>query len=143
MRDERTHFTVGERASLTRTIQDEDIQTFARISGDNNPLHLDDEYARSTLFGGRIAHGMLVAGLISAVLGTKLPGPGGIYLSQSLRFVVPVFPGDAITASVQVTEWDGARGRMTLLTGGENQHGKTVVTGEARLVMASSLKPKS
>jgi len=87
MIEERTSFTVGEEATLTKTISDEDIKTFARISGDDNPVHVNDDYAKGTMFGGRIAHGMLVAGLISAVLGTKLPGPGAIYMNQQLRFL--------------------------------------------------------
>ena len=123
----RTSFTVGEEATLTKTVTDEDIATFARISGDINPIHLDDDYARSTRFGNRIAHGTLVAGLISAVLGTKLPGPGAIYLSQDLRFKAPVRPGDTVTARAQVTAWDGGRGRVTLETDVRNEEGTVVI----------------
>ena len=139
MIDERKHFVVGEEATLSRTISDADIRTFAEISRDRNPIHIDDEYAQGTPFGGRIAHGMLVAGLISAVLGTQLPGPGAIYMNQSLRFTSPVYPGDTITARVKVTDWDGAKGRITLLTEVLNQDGAVVVTGEARLVMSAFL----
>lgn len=138
--EERGHFTVGEEATLSRTISDADIKAFAQISGDENPVHLDDEYARGTRFGGRIAHGMLVAGLISAVLGTQLPGPGAIYLSQQLRFIAPIRPGDTVTARVKVTEWDSTRGRVTLLTEVANHEGVIVITGEARLVMSAFLK---
>ena len=137
---ERTGFSVGEEASLTKMITDEDIQTFARISGDTNPLHLDEAYARTTRFGGRIAHGMLVAGLISAVLGTKLPGPGAIYLGQELRFVAPVRPGDTLTAVARVEAWDDAKGRVTLATEVTNQEGRPVVTGQAKLLMSRFLK---
>lgn len=140
MIEDRFSFTVGEQASLTKTITDEDIQTFARISGDTNPLHLDDAYAQTTRFKGRIAHGMLVAGLISAVLGTKLPGPGAIYLGQDLRFVAPVRPGDTLTATVRVESWDDVKGRVTLATNVTNQEGRPVVTGEARMVMSRFLK---
>jgi 3-hydroxybutyryl-CoA dehydratase len=142
MVEERTSFTVGEEASLTKTITDEDIKTFARISGDDNPVHVNDDYAKGTMFGGRIAHGMLVASLISAVLGTKLPGPGAIYMSQQVRFLAPVRPGDKVTARAQVTEWDGTKGRVTLLTEVTNQGGKPVISGEARLVMSSFLAKK-
>ena len=137
--EERSDFTVGEEASLSKTISDADIKVFAQISGDENPVHLDDEYARRTAFGGRIAHGMLVAGLISAVVGTQLPGPGTIYLSQHLRFLAPVRPGDHVTAHVRITEWDSTTGRLTLLTEVSNQDEVTVVTGEASVVMSSYL----
>ncbi|HET6461579.1 MAG TPA: MaoC family dehydratase [Syntrophales bacterium] len=137
---ERNTFTVGEEAALTRIISDDDIRTFARISGDDNPVHVNDEYARGTMFKGRIVHGMLVAGLISAVLGTKLPGPGAIYMSQQLRFLAPVKPGEEVTARAKVTEWNAEKGRITLSTDITNQKGIVVITGEARLVMSSYLK---
>lgn len=142
MFEERTHFTVGEEATFTKIISDEDITTFAKISGDENPVHVNDAYAKGTMFGGRIAHGILVAGLISAVLGTVLPGPGAIYMSQQLRFLAPVRPGDEATARAKVTEWDSIKGRITLLTEVTNQDGVTVITGEARLVMSSFIKKK-
>ena len=137
---ERTSFTVGEEATLTRIISDDDIKTLARITGDDNPVHVNDEYAKGTMFKGRIAHGMLVAGLISAVLGTKLPGPGAIYMSQQIRFLAPVRPGDQVTARARVTEWDANKGRVTLATDVSNQDGVAVISGEARLVMSSFLK---
>jgi 3-hydroxybutyryl-CoA dehydratase len=142
MFEERTHFTIGEEATFTKIISDEDITTFAKISGDENPVHVNDAYAKGTMFGGRIAHGILVTGLISAVLGTVLPGPGAIYMSQQLRFLAPVRPGDEATARVKVTEWDSEKGRITLLTEVTNQDGVTVITGEARLVMSSFIKKK-
>jgi acyl dehydratase len=140
--EERKSFVVGQESSMSKTVSDEDIRTFARISGDVNPLHLDDEYARSTMFGGRIAHGMLVASLISAVIGTCLPGPGAIYMGQELRFVAPVRPGDTITAIVRVEAWDDVKGRVTLATEVRNQNGETVVAGMAKAVMASYLQER-
>src|SRR5512137_2931599 len=125
MFEERTHFTIGEEATFTKIISDEDIATFAKISGDENPVHVNDAYAKGTMFGGRIAHGILVTGLISAVLGTALPGPGAIYMSQQLRFLAPVRPGDEATARAKVTEWDSEKGRITLLTEVTNQDGVT------------------
>lgn len=89
---------------LRKVITDEDIQKFAEVSTDHNPVHLDDDYARDTLFQGRIAHGMLTAGLISAVIGEQLPGHGTIYMSQSLKFLAPVRPGDMVLAEVEVTD---------------------------------------
>jgi 3-hydroxybutyryl-CoA dehydratase len=142
MFEERTHFTIGEEATFTKIISDEDITTFAKISGDENPVHVNDAYAKGTMFGGRIAHGILVTGLISAVLGTVLPGHGAIYMSQQLRFLAPARPGDEATARVKVTEWDSEKGRITLLTEVTNQDGVTVITGEARLVMSSFIKKK-
>jgi 3-hydroxybutyryl-CoA dehydratase len=143
MFEERTNFIIGEEATLTKIISDEDINTFARISGDENPVHVNDEYAKGTMFGGRIAHGILVAGLISAVLGTVLPGPGSIYMSQQIRFLAPVRPGDQVTALAKVTDWDPDKGRIALLTEVTNQDGVTVITGEARLAMSSYLAKKS
>jgi 3-hydroxybutyryl-CoA dehydratase len=137
---ERTHFDIGEEASLTRTIGEADVAAYARISGDENPIHLDETYAQGTRFGGRIVHGMLIAGLISAVLGNKLPGPGAIYLSQILRFTAPVRVGETVTVRVRVTEWDEIKGRITLLTEVVNQNGAIVITGEAKLVMSAFLK---
>ena len=104
----------GMEASLSKTVTDADILCFSEISGDTNPVHLDDDYARATRFGGRIAHGMLSASLISAVIGTKLPGTGAIYLSQNLRFRAPVKPGDLVTARVRVVSLDQAKRRATL-----------------------------
>ncbi|MGA3209574.1 MAG: MaoC family dehydratase [Syntrophales bacterium] len=137
---ERTSFTIGEEAILTKIISDDDIKAFARISGDHNPEHMNEEYAKGTIFGGRIAHGMLVTSLISAVLGTSLPGPGAIYLSQQLRFLAPVRPGDEVTARAKVTGWDPEKGRVTLSTEVANKKGIAVIAGEAHLVMSSYLK---
>lgn len=108
--------SAGQTASLAKTITDADIVLFSAVSMDTNPIHLNDEAGRETQFGGRIAHGMLSASLISAVLGTVLPGPGAIYLSQTLRFKAPVKPGDTVRAVVEVTELNPARKRATLRT---------------------------
>jgi 3-hydroxybutyryl-CoA dehydratase len=121
--------SVGQSAQMTSVVGEADIEAFAAISGDHNPLHLDEAYARTTPFGGRIAHGMLSAAYISAVVGSRLPGPGVIYLTQSLRFRRPVKIGDPVTAIVTVKALD-ARGHATLTTVCQ-VHGKTVVDGEA------------
>jgi len=126
--------SVGQSAELTRVASAAVVDAFAEISGDDNPIHLDDAYAKTTSFGGRIAHGMLAAAYVSAVLGTKLPGPGAIYLNQSLRFRRPVRLGDEVTARVTVTTLDAQRGQVTLSTVC-TVGGKTVVDGEA-VVMA-------
>ena len=125
---------VGQSAELTRTVQDGDLAAFAAVTGDDNPLHLDEAYAATTPFKGRIAHGMLSAGYISAVLGTRLPGPGAVYVSQSLSFRRPVRIGDEVTAEVKVTAIDAARGRVTFATNCVVA-GKTVVEGEAVVVV--------
>lgn len=131
-----THLAVGTRASLTRTITEEDIQAFAMLTGDTNPLHLDDAFAQRTRFGRRIAHGFLTASLISAVLGTQLPGPGGIYLEQRLKFLKPVFPGDTIKAQVEVLHYDTEKRIVSLSTDCFNQYGEQVLSGEAVLLLA-------
>ena len=122
---------VGDSASLTREITDEDIRAFAELSGDVNPVHLDDDFARTTRFGRRIAHGMLGASLISTVLGTKLPGQGAIYLSQTLQFLAPIFPGDTLIAKVIVTKIKEGKAIVTLETVCENQRGEALIKGEA------------
>jgi 3-hydroxybutyryl-CoA dehydratase len=122
--------SVGQSDELTRLVGAADIDAFAEVSGDVNPVHLDEAYARTTTFGGRIAHGMLAASYVSAVLGTRLPGPGAIYLSQSLRFRRPVKIGDSVIARVTVKALDDKRGHATLETVCQ-VNGKTVVDGEA------------
>jgi 3-hydroxybutyryl-CoA dehydratase len=135
--DERSSFNIGEEAELTKIFTIEEVQEFSRISNDTNPIHVDKEYASKTFFKSQLVHGILVSGLISAVLGTCLPGPGAIYMSQSLRFCAPVFPGDKVTARVKVTDWDGVTGRVTLSTEAVNQQNTLVITGEAKLVMSA------
>lgn len=122
---------IGDSASLSRTLTGDDIALFAAVSGDINPAHMDPDYAKGDLFHRIIAHGMWTGGLISAVLGTKLPGPGTIYLDQNLQFRAPVAPGDTITATVTVTARDEAKHRVTLDCRCTNQHGAEVVTGSA------------
>ena len=107
---------VGQTASLAKTITEADILLFGAVSLDTNPIHFDEELAAQSSFAGRIAHGMLSAGLISAVLGTRLPGPGTIYLSQSLRFRAPVRIGQTVTASVEITDLNLPRKSATLRT---------------------------
>jgi 3-hydroxybutyryl-CoA dehydratase len=131
----RSDFAIGERASFTKTITEADVTTFAGLIGDFNPLHVDAEYARRSRFGQRVAHGMFTGGLISAVLGNKLPGPGAIYLSQQIEFLAPVFIGDTITATVEVSSWQPDKRIITLKTDGFNQAEKQVVTGKAVLLV--------
>lgn len=122
---------IGASASLTKTFSDEDVRSFAEISGDKNPVHLDEEYAASTQFKGRLVHGILTAGLISAVLGLELPGPGSIYLSQSINFRAPVFIGDTITATATVLKIRESKNIVTLETVCKNQDDVIVLKGEA------------
>jgi 3-hydroxybutyryl-CoA dehydratase len=128
--------SVGMAAGFAKTVTDADIVLYAGVSGDTNPVHIDDDYAAATMFKGRIAHGMLTAGFISAVLGTILPGPGAIYLSQSLRFKAPVRPGDTVRAEARVTAIDPQRRRVTLETVC-TVGGKAVVEGEAVVMVPS------
>lgn len=132
--------TVGMSAELSKTITDADIVLFAGVSMDSNAVHMDEEFGRSTPFGGRIAHGMLSASLLSAVLGNRLPGPGVIYMSQSLRFRAPVRPGDTVHAKVTVKEVIVEKCRVvldTVCTVGD----KVVIDGEA-MVMATSRRKR-
>lgn len=128
-------FSVGERASFTKTITEEDVDTFAELVGDFNPLHVDEAFARKSRFGGRIAHGAFTAGLISAALGNELPGPGGIYLSQEIKFLAPVYLGDTITAVVEVSSWKPDKRIIILKTDAYNQDERQVATGEAALLV--------
>ena len=128
---------IGDSASQTKTFSDADVRKFAEISGDKNPVHIDDEYAAQTQFKKRLIHGMLTAGLISAVLGTELPGEGSIYLNQSINFRAPVFINDTITATVTVTKTHERKPIVTLETICKNQNDVVVIEGEAVL-----LKPK-
>ena len=129
---------IGMTRSLSKVITDKDIEMFAEVSTDRNPVHLDEAYAQDTIFQGRIAHGMLTAGLISAVIGEQLPGHGTVYLGQSLKFMAPVRPGDMVEAVVKVTAIDHARRRVTLET--HCAVGDTVVLKGEALVLAPSRK---
>ena len=108
--------TLGDSTTYTRLITNQEVEAFAAISGDHNPLHLDPDYAATTAFGECIAHGMLTAGLVSAVIGEQLPGHGTVYLGQSLKFLAPVRPGDLVLAEVEVTDIDHSRRRVTMNT---------------------------
>ena len=121
----------GDKASRTTAITDEMIRAFAGLTGDTNPVHLDDAYAAGTRFGRRIAHGMIAAGLISATLANDLPGPGTVYLSQTLQFKAPVYPGDRITTTVEVKSVRLDKPIVTLGTVCKNQNDKVVLEGEA------------
>lgn len=125
---------LGQSQQLMRTLTMQDIVAFAAVSGDTNPAHLDAEYASRTPFGGVIAHGMWAASLISALLGTRFPGAGTIYLSQDLRFMLPVRPGDSLTATATVAAKDDAKRRVTLDCVVVNQHGQTVLQGQAKVL---------
>jgi 3-hydroxybutyryl-CoA dehydratase len=125
---------IGDTFSRTTTITAEMVESFGRASGDTNPVHFDDAYAAGTPFGRRIAHGMLTASLISAILGNDMPGHGTIYLSQEVKFKAPVFIGDAITASVEVTAYRPDKRITTLRTICTNADGKVVLEGEAVVI---------
>jgi 3-hydroxybutyryl-CoA dehydratase len=127
---------LGQSAEFAKTITETDIVLYAGLTGDMNPLHIDEVAANSSRFGRRVAHGMLTAGLISAVLGMKLPGPGAIYLSQWLQFTRPVHIGDTVTASVVVAELFAEKRRARLSTICTNQEGKSVIEGEAMVLLA-------
>jgi len=129
-------FKPGDTASLSKTIDDDDIRAFASASGDHNPLHLDEEFAKGTRFGKRIAHGMLSASLISAVIAHDLPGQGSIYLGQTLQFVAPVFPGDTVTARVTVTSIREDKPIIKLETVCTNQRDEVVIRGEATVLVS-------
>jgi len=131
----RNPFQVGDQASFTKTVTEDDVNLFAQLIGDFNPLHMDEEYARKSRFGRRIAHGAFTGGLISAVLGNKLPGRGGIYLHQEIDFLAPVYFGDTITASAEVVSWRPDKRIITLKTDCYNQDQRQVATGKAVLLV--------
>jgi 3-hydroxybutyryl-CoA dehydratase len=126
-------FRVGDTTTFTKTITEADILLFAAVSGDNYPLHMDAEYAKTTRFGQRAAHGMLTASLLSTVNGLMLQKPGGIYVEQSIRFKRPVFIGDTLTAKAEVTELVPERRRMRIKAAVVNQRGETVVEGDGTI----------
>ncbi len=125
---------IGDTASFTKTLTETDLYLFCGISGDFNPLHVDEMYASKALFKKKVLHGLLVASFISNVLGMKLPGPGTIYLYQNLKFFAPVYLGDTITASVEVLEKINAKRHVILRTFCVNQEGKCVIDGEAKVL---------
>ncbi len=125
--------SLGDRAERTRTFTEDDVAEYAELSGDLNPIHLDDEYAAKSRFGRRIVHGFLTAGMISALLGTQLPGIGPIYVAQTFKFLAPVYIGDTVTASVEVTAIREDKRPVTLRTDCANADGTLVLTGEATI----------
>jgi 3-hydroxybutyryl-CoA dehydratase len=124
---------IGDKASISKTISETDVYLYAGITGDLNPAHINEEEAKETMFKGRIAHGMLTAGLISAVLGMQLPGPGTIYMGQELKFTAPVRFGDTITATVEVVEIENGK-FLKLHTFAVNQDKQVVLDGFARVM---------
>ena len=130
-----SELSIGQSAEMNHTVTKEDIEKFGELSGDYNPLHFDDEWAKTTMFKGRIAHGILTAAYISAVIGMKLPGPGTIYMMQSMKFMGPVRIGDTITAKVEVSALNDEKQRVTLKTTCTNQNQEVVLDGEALIKM--------
>lgn len=128
-------FSIGDSAEIVRTIEQADIDAFASVTGDHNPVHVDEQFAKTTRFGKRIAHGMLTASLISAVLANKLPGEGSVYLGQTLQFVAPVFPGDEVTARVTVKEIREDKPIVKLETICVNQRDEVIIRGEATVLV--------
>ncbi|MBZ5653919.1 MAG: MaoC family dehydratase [Acidobacteriia bacterium] len=131
---------IGDTAAHTFAVSDEIVRGFAELTGDRNPVHLDDEFAQSTRFGRRIAHGMIAASQISAAIGNTVPGPGTIYLSQSLQFLAPVFVGDMVTTRVTVISIKEGKPIATLETVCENQRGEVVLQGEAVVLFPQEIK---
>ncbi len=129
-----SELTIGQKASVQKTFTSADVTAFAGISLDINPIHMSDRYAENTIFGKRIVHGLLTSGLISAVLGNTLPGPGTVYLGQELKFIAPVYLGDDITAEVEITELREDKKIVKLSTTCYNQDGKTVISGLATVM---------
>ncbi len=127
---------MGMTVSIQNTVSEQDVIDFARISGDHNPLHMDEAYAKTTQFGGRIAHGALTASYISAVLGNDLPGPGAVFLELNLKFVRPVRIGDTVISTAEVVEMQERGYRVTMAVKGEVD-GKVVMKGEAKVMVPS------
>lgn len=127
-------FYIGQEQSARKVFTEEDVRLFAQISGDDNPLHTDREYAEKSRFGAPVVHGILVSGLISKVLGTKLPGQGSIYLEQQLAFKCPVYVGDMVSAVVRITDITVEKKIITLETTVYNQRGECVVSGNAKVL---------
>lgn len=125
--------SIGDTAEFTKTIAESDIYLFAGVTGDLNPAHINETYAQKTFFKTRIAHGMLLAGFISTVIGMKLPGPGAIYIRQELKFLAPARIGDTITARVEVTQMQSEKNRITLRTTCTNQENTLILDGEATI----------
>jgi 3-hydroxybutyryl-CoA dehydratase len=127
-----TDFKIGDKASLSKTFTQEDVNAFAEITLDKNPIHIDEKEAQKSIFGKRVMHGILQAGLISAVLGNQLPGRGAIYREQKLLFKKPAFPGDTLTAEVEIADIIPRAGMVVCKTVVRNQNGEVLTLGEAR-----------
>jgi 3-hydroxybutyryl-CoA dehydratase len=126
---------MGQNAEFTKTVTETDVVMYAGITGDFNPMHVDEVTASKSKFGSRIAHGMLTAGFISAAIGMKLPGPGAVYMGQTLRFTKPVRIGDTVTARLEVIELIPEKKRLKLSTQCRNQDGTVLIEGEATIMM--------
>lgn len=137
--DRFTTLAIGDTATSTKTVTDTDVVLYAAVTGDLNPMHVDEAIAGASRFGARIAHGMLTAGHLSALMAAQLPGPGAVYVSQSLRFVRPVRIGDAITSRVEVRELFPAKRIVQLATTCSNQHGKIVLDGVAMILVPAEV----
>ncbi len=127
-------FYVGQEQSAQKNFTEEDVKLFAQISGDNNPLHTNLQYAEKSRFGAPVVHGILTAGLISGIIGTSLPGPGSIYLEQQLSFLQPVFVGEQVTATVRITHIIKEKRMIELETFVTGQNGKCAVSGTAKIL---------
>jgi 3-hydroxybutyryl-CoA dehydratase len=138
--DESAAFYVGQSAVLQRTVTAAAVEAFADVTGDTNPVHLDEGYASTTRFRHRIAHGMLAASYISALLGTQFPGPGTIYISQTLTFLRPVYLGDVLDVKAVVSKFRPDKSILTLETAVVNQHGEKVLSGEAVCLVADVIR---
>ncbi|HVQ01211.1 MAG TPA: MaoC family dehydratase [Candidatus Thermoplasmatota archaeon] len=134
MSDKFPSFKIGDSAAQSKTVTEKDIEQFAALIGDYNPIHMDEKFAKKTRFKGRIAHGVLAVGLISSVLGNQLPGPGTIYLSQTVKFLRPVRPGDTIKARATILEIESSKRMITLKTDCFNQREECILEGEARVL---------
>lgn len=132
---QRHPIVIGQQERFSKTITEADVTTYAGLVGDFAPQHVDAEYARRSRLGRRTAHGMLAGGLISAVINTRLPGPGCAWLSQQLEFLAPIFIGDTLTAEVEVISWEPQRHLLTLKTGCRNQDDRQVVAGQATVIV--------
>jgi len=134
---------IGDKAEFSKSITEADLIMFAGITGDMNPVHINSEFAKSSIFGKRIVHGILSLGFISNVLGTQLPGPGGVYIKQTCQFLKPVYIGDTITATVEVTGKDEGLNRVWLRTCCTNQNDQMVVDGEAVMMPRKEVEEKT
>ena len=126
--------TIGQQERYTKILTDQDITLFAILTGDTNPVHLDDDFAKTTRFGERVGHGMWIGAIVSAAIATKLPGPGSIYVSQSLKFLRAILPGDEITVQLTVTEKEDKKKTVTMDCRATNQHKKIVLRGTATVL---------